>query len=308
MAPAALSVPSPRQGATEPVVRSARKIERRRMLLWLVPPIAWFTVFMLVPYALLFYYSLGHTDDMLFVPGFSLSNFVRVFTDEPYLSVIVKSARIGLMTSIFSAIMAYPLAFYLAFHVRSANLKFVLYLLVIVPWWASYLVKAYAWKTILGTGGLINASLQGLGLTHEPVRLFLYNEFSVVLTLTYIFTPFAVLSIYAQLERVPTSLIEAARNLGASGWEIFYRIVLPISVPGVIAGGIITFSLAFGDFVAPVLVGGPSSLMISNIVINLLGVAFDWPMAAAIGLVIIGLGLALISLSGWLEEKTQVRL
>lgn len=291
-----------------PVLRSAKKVERRRMLLWLLPPVAWFTVFILVPYGMLFWYSLGHTEDMRFVPGFSLANFVRVFTDEPYLSVILKSARIGLITAVLSAIVAWPLAFVIAFHARSASVKFALYLLVIVPWWASYLVKAYAWKTILGTNGILNTTLQGLGLTDEPVRLFLYNEFSVVLTLTYIFTPFAVLSIYAQLERIPTSLIEAAKNLGAGGWEIFWRIVLPISVPGIIAGGIITFSLAFGDFVAPVLVGGSDSVMISNIVINLLGVAFDWPMAAAIGLVIITLGLGLISLTGWLEEKTKVRL
>ncbi len=287
--------------------RSARSIERRRMLFWLVPPIAWFSIFMLLPYSMLLYTSLGHVDDMRFIPDVSLDNFIRVFTAEPYLGVILKSARIGLMTAVLSAIVAYPLSFYLAFHIRSQRMKFFLYLLVIVPWWASYLVKAYAWKTILGTGGILNAALQGLGLTDEPVRVFLYNEFSVVITLTYIFTPFAVLSIYAQLERIPTSLIEAARNLGAGGWMIFWRIILPISVPGVIAGSVITFSLAFGDFVAPVLVGGPDSVMISNVVINLLGVAFDWPMAAAIGLVIITLGLLLISASGWLEEKTQTR-
>ena len=288
-------------------IRSAKAIERRRLLFWLLPPLAWFTVFMLIPYAMLLYTSLGHVDDMRFIPGISLDNFVRVFTVDPYLSVIIKSARIGLMTAILSSIVAYPLAFYLAFHVRTQRLKFLIYLLVIVPWWASYLVKAYAWKTILGSGGILNAGLQSLGLTHEPLRLFLYNEFSVVMTLTYIFTPFAVLSIYAQLERIPTSLIEAARNLGANGWMIFWRIILPISVPGIVAGAIITFSLAFGDFVAPVLVGGPESVMISNVVINLLGVAFDWPLAAAIGLVIITLGLLLISASGWLEEKTQTR-
>ncbi len=287
--------------------RSARRLERRRLLFWLLPPVAWFTVFMLIPYGMLLYTSLGHVDDMRFIPGLSIDNFIRVFTVDPYLGVIIKSARIGVMTAILSAIVAYPLAFYIAFHVRSARAKFLLYLLVIVPWWASYLVKAYAWKTILGSGGILNATLQGIGLTDGPVRLFLYNEFSVVLTLTYIFTPFAVLSIYAQLERIPTSLIEAARNLGADGWTIFRRIILPISVPGIVAGAIITFSLAFGDFVAPVLVGGPDSVMISNVVINLLGVAFDWPMAAAIGVVIIALGLLLISASGWLEEKTQTR-
>lgn len=287
---------------------SARALERRQMLFWLLPPVAWFTVFMLVPYGLLLYYSLGTVNDMRFVPGFTLANFIKVFTTDPYLPVIIKSARIGLATAVLSSIIAYPLAFFLAFHVHRERLKFVLYLLIIVPWWASYLVKAYAWKTILGTTGILNTALQSSGLTHEPVRLFLYNEFSVTLTLTYIFTPFAVLSIYAQLERIPTSLIEAGINLGADGWMIFRRVVFPISVPGIIAGAIITFSLAFGDFVAPVLVGGPDSLMISNIVINLLGVAFDWPLAAAIGLIIITLGLALISASGWLEEKAQVRL
>jgi len=293
--------------SSRPAIRSAKSLERRRLLFWLLPPLAWFTVFMLIPYGMLLYTSLGHVDDMRFIPGFSLDNFVRVFTVDPYLSVIIKSARIGLMTAVLSSIVAYPLAFYLAFHVKSARLKFLVYLLVIVPWWASYLVKAYAWKTILGAGGIFNVGLQSLGVVHEPLRLFLYNEFSVVMTLTYIFTPFAVLSIYAQLERIPTSLIEAARNLGADGWMIFWRIILPISVPGIVAGAIITFSLAFGDFVAPVLVGGPDSVMISNVVINLLGVAFDWPMAAAIGLVIITLGLLLISASGWLEEKTQTR-
>ncbi len=161
---------SARDAGSKPVIRSARRLERRSMMLWLLPPVAWFTVFMLLPYALLFYYSLGHSQDMRFVPGFSFHNFVRVFTDEPYLGVILKSARIGLMTSILSALVAYPLAFALAFHVRSAAVKFALYLLVIVPWWASYLVKAYAWKTILGTGGILNATLQGLGVTDEPVR------------------------------------------------------------------------------------------------------------------------------------------
>jgi spermidine/putrescine transport system permease protein len=290
-----------------PAARSARKLERRRMFLWLAPPVAWFTIFMLMPYAMLFYYSLGSTQEMQFIPGLSLHNFIRIFTTEPYLSVMLKSARIGVMTALCASILAYPIAFCLAFHIRSERMKFLIYLLVIVPWWASYLVKAYAWKTILGTSGILNVSLQYLGLTDEPLRIILYNEFSVVLTLTYIFTPFAVLSIYAQLERIPTSLIEAALNLGAGGWVIFWRIVLPISVPGIVAGGVITFSLAFGDFVAPALVGGSSSIMISNIVINLLGVAFDWPTAAAIGLVIISLGMLLITAAGWFEQRAHVR-
>jgi spermidine/putrescine transport system permease protein len=275
------------------------------MLFWLVPPVGWFTVFMLVPYAMLFYYSLGSVDYMTFKPGFSAANFIRVFTTEPYLGVLLKSIKLGLITAVGSAILGYPLAFCMAFHTRSAVAKFRLYLLVIVPWWAAYLVKAYAWKTILGTTGIVNSGLAMLGF--HPLTFLIYNQTSVALVLIYIFTPFAVLSIYASLERIPTSLLEAAADLGASGWETFRRLILPLSLPGVIAGGIIAFSLSFGDFVAPALVGGADAIMISNIVINLLGVAFDWPMAAAIGIVVIVFGLTLISISSHIEERGAVR-
>jgi len=288
--------------------RSAKRLERRRKLFWLMPPVAWWVVFMLVPYCMMFYYSVGSMDYLTFKPGFTLENFYKLWTTEPYISVLMKSAKLGLLTAVCSSIIAYPLAFCLAFHTNSQRVKYFLYMLVIVPWWASYLVKAYAWKTILGTNGLINGALLWTGVANEPLDIFLYNQFSVALTLTYIFTPFAVLSIYAQLERIPSSLIEAARDQGASSWEIFWHIVLPISTPGILAGAVITFSLAFGDFVAPALVGGPDSVMISNIVINLLGVAFDWPMASAIGISVIVLGIGLIAFANWLEHRTSVRL
>lgn len=281
--------------------------ERRQLLIWLVPPLLWFFVFMVLPYCLLFYYSLGTTEYMTFKPGFSLVNIVRVFRTEPYLSVLLKSARIGALTAIGATILAYPVAFCLAFHTRTARAKFLIYLLVIVPWWAAYLVKAYAWKTILGTNGLINALLLNLHVIHEPLTLFLYNQFSVILTLVYIFTPFSVLSIYAQLERIPTSVVEASANLGASTLETLMKVIVPLSMPGVLAGGIITFALATGDFIAPALVGGPDAVMVSNIVINLLGVAFDWPMAASIGIVVIGVGTALISVAQYLEHRSQAR-
>jgi spermidine/putrescine transport system permease protein len=287
---------------------SFRRSRRRQMLFWLAPPVTWFTVFMLLPYGLLFYYSLGSVDYMTFRPGFSAANFVRVFATEPYLGVLLKSIKLGLITAVGSAILAYPVAFCLAFHTRSARAKFQIYMLVILPWWAAYLVKAYAWKTILGSDGIINKGLAAIGLVDHPLNFLIYNQISVALVLIYIFTPFAVLSIYAALERIPTSILEAATNLGASSWEIFRTLILPLSMPGVIAGGIITFSLAFGDFVAPALVGGADSVMISNIVINLLGVAFDWPMAAAIGIVIIAFGISLISASQYLEKRGSVRL
>ncbi len=277
------------------------------MLFWLVPPFAWFGIFMLIPYAMLLYYSVGSVDYMTFKPGFSAANFIRVFTVEPYLGVLLKSMKLGLITALGSALLGYPVAFCLAFQTRSPIRKFQLYLAIIVPWWAAYLVKAYAWKTILGSDGIINRGLAMMGLTDHPVTFLIYNQWSVAMVLIYIFTPFAVLSTYASLERIPASLLEAAADLGASGGEIFRRIILPLSLPGVIAGGIITFSLSFGDFVAPALVGGADAVMISNIVINLLGVAFDWPMAAAIGIVVIAFGLVLISASQYVEKRGAIR-
>lgn len=288
-------------------IGSAMSRNQRQLLIWLLPPLVWFIVFMLIPYCMLFYYSLGSTHYMTFKPGFSLENLLRVFTEDPYMTVMLRSARIGALSALGATVCAYPLAFCLAFHTRTPRAKMFLYLLVIVPWWAAYLVKAYAWKTILGTSGLLNALLLDLHLIHSPLRLLLYNEFSVVLVLTYIFTPFAVLSIYAQLERIPTSIVEAAEDLGASTWETLRRVIIPLSLPGVIAGGIIIFALATGDFIAPALVGGPDSMMISNVVINLLGVAFNWPMAASIGIVMIAVGLALISLVQHLEHRSEAR-
>jgi len=294
--------------AVTPRPLSAKALERRHMAIWLLPPLLWFVLFMLVPYAITVFYSFGRMDGVLFAPDVSLENYRKVFFDAPYAPIILRSAWIGLLTAVFSSLLAYPVAMAMAFNLPSERARQIVYILVILPWWASYLVKAYAWKAILGPSGLINKGLMSVGLIDEPIRIFLYNDFSVVLTLTYIFTPFAVLSIYAQLERIPGSLIEAARDMGANGFEIFRRIVLPISVPGVLAGAVITFSLGFGDFLAPALLGGSDSLMISSVVISLLGVANDRPLAAAIGVTIIVLAALLISAVNRLEKRTQVRL
>ncbi|MEO1194253.1 MAG: ABC transporter permease [Pseudomonadota bacterium] len=286
---------------------SAQARDRRRLTLWLLPPALWFFVFMIIPYLIMLHYSLGRMDDLRFIPDISLGNFVKIFTVEPYASVILQSAQNGLMTAVFSTLLAYPVALVMALHMKSERARFFMHILIILPWWASYLVKVYAWRTILGSSGLVNSGLLSLGAISEPLEFLLYSRFSVVLTLTYIFTPFAILSIYAQLERIPTSLIEAARNLGASDWEIFRRVILPMSLPGVLAGGVITFSLGFGDFVAPVLVGGPEDLMINNIVINLLGVSLDRPLGSAIGVVIVALAAVLLTVANWAERRTQVR-
>lgn len=287
---------------------SAAALDRRRRLFWLAPPLLWFLVFLVIPYGVMLYFSLGHMDYVTFVPGASIGNYIHLFMVKPYSGVMLKSATIGLATAVFATLLAYPVAMTLAFYIRREWARSLCYLMIILPWWASYLVKAYAWKTILGSGGLLNGVLMRLGVVDAPVAAFLYNDFSVVLALTYIFTPFAVLSIYAQLEKIPGSLIEAARNLGASDVDIFRRVILPISLPGVLAGGVLIFALGFGDFIAPALLGGPESLMISSLIINLLGVANDKTLAGAIGVTIIVIASILLTVVNRLENRSRVRI
>jgi spermidine/putrescine transport system permease protein len=232
----------------------------------------------------------------------------RIVAVQPYATVLANSARIGALTAIFACLLGYPVALTIGLGLKSDRSRFFAQLLVMLPWWAAYLVKAYAWRTILGGNGIINTGLIHLGLIDKPLSFLLYNEFSVVLTLTYIFIPLATLSILNQLERIPPSLIEAASNFGANRLEVFSRIIFPISLPGVLRGAIVTFALAFGDFIAPALLGGSRSLMIGSVILSQLGVANNRPMAAAIAMVIVAVAFLLISVLKRVERSAAVRI
>ena len=197
-------------------------------------------------------------------------------------------------------LLGYPLAYYVAFHAKHKQL---LYQLVIIPLWVSYLVRAYAWKTILGSDGVMNTLLQYLHITHAPLGFLLYSPFAVVLTLTHIYTPFTFLPIYAALEHIPKNLVEASHDLGATGWKTFWRVIVPLSIPGVLAGATFAFVLSLGDFLAPLLLGGPSGIMISNVVVTLFGAAYDWPLGAAISACMMVLVLAILFLTERIEKK-----
>ena len=187
---------------------------------------------------------------------------------------------IAARVTVFSLLLGYPLAYFLSFY--AGKKKDLLYQLVIIPLWVSYLVRAYAWKTILGSDGVLNTLLQYVHLTKHPLEFLLYSPFAVVLTLTHIYTPFAFLPIYAALEHIPRNLVEASHDLGATPGQTFWKVILPLSIPGVVAGATFAFVLSLGDFLAPLLLGGPSGIMISNIVVSLFGAAYNWPLGAAI--------------------------
>jgi spermidine/putrescine transport system permease protein len=271
-----------------------------------LPPLVWVAAFLLVPYILLFCYSFWSVSPQAeIVRSWNLDNYRQLVHVDVYLDTLFRSMGIALRVTIFALLLGYPLAYYLSFH--AGPRKDLLYQLVIIPLWVSYLVRAYAWKTILGSDGVLNTLLQFLHLTSHPLAFLLYSPFAVVLTLTHIYTPFAFLPIYAALEHIPRNLVEASHDLGASPAQTFWRVILPLSLPGILAGATFAFVLSLGDFLAPLLLGGPSGIMISNIVVSLFGAAYNWPLGAAISLGMLGLVLALLFLSERLEKKWGFR-
>ncbi len=266
-----------------------------------LPPLLWVGLFLLLPYALMFAHSFWAVKDGLLVHQWNLNNYSTLFAKPVYLEVLLRTMRIAASVTFCSLLLGYPLAYYLSFH--SGARKELLYQLVIVPLWVSYLVRGYAWKTILGSEGVLNGFLQYLHLTHEPVSFLLYSPFAVVLMLTHIYTPFVFLPIYAALEHIPRPLVEASQDLGAGSTQTFFRVILPLSLPGLIAGATFAFVLSLGDFLAPLLVGGASGTMIANVVQSLFGAAYDWPLGAAISVCILLVVISLLFLTERLEKR-----
>ena len=266
-----------------------------------LPPLLWIGIFLLLPYALMLAHSFWLVRDGSIVQQWNLQNYVKLFQNPIYAQVLFRSMRIAAGVTLLSLLLGYPVAYYMSFH--AGVRKELLYQLVIVPLWVSYLVRGYAWKTILGSEGVLNGFLQYLHITHEPVSFFLYSPFAVVLTLTHIYTPFVFLPLYASLEHIPCNLIEASHDLGASPRATFFRVIFPLSLPGLLAGATFAFVLTLGDFLAPQLVGGPSSIMIANIVQSLFGTAYDWPLGAAISVLILVLTVSLLFLAEQLEKR-----
>jgi spermidine/putrescine transport system permease protein len=265
------------------------------------PPLLWVGLFLLLPYALMFAHSLWLVRDGFLVHEWYLEIYRKLISNPLYVEVLLRTMRIAASVTLLSILLGYPLAYYLSFHAGAR--KELFYQLVIVPLWVSYLVRGYAWKTILGSDGVLNGFLQYLHITHEPVGALLYSPFAVIVMLTHIYTPFVFLPIYASLEHIPRPLIEASHDLGANRFATFSRVILPLSMPGLLAGATFAFVLSLGDFLAPLLVGGPSGTMIANIVQSLFGAAYDWPLGAAISVCILLITITLLSLTEKFEKQ-----
>ena len=266
-----------------------------------VPPLLWVGLFLLLPYALMFAHSFWTVRDGFLVHDWNLQNYRQLFTNGLYVEVFLRTVRLAGSVTLASVLLGYPLAYFLSFHAGAR--KELLYQLVIVPLWVSYLVRGYAWKTILGSDGVLNGFLQYVHITHQPVSFLLYSPFAVIVMLTHIYTPFVFLPIYAALEHIPRPLIEASQDLGATQRATFLKVIVPLSMPGLLAGATFAFVLSLGDFLAPLLVGGASATMIANIVQSLFGAAYDWPLGAAVSVCILLITVSLLFFTERLEKR-----
>lgn len=269
-------------------------------------PIAWTVVFMFVPYAIMLTYSFYTKKFPLFVPDFQFGNYLALIEDIQYRQVFLRTFKIAITVAALSLLLAYPVAYCLVFKIKSTRLRLGLYMAIIVPLWVSYLLRAYTWKTILGSQGVLNSFLIWAGILDEPTDLLLYSQLAIIITLVHIFIPFMFMPIFTSLEKIPRSLIEASHDLGVGRLWTFLKVTLPLSAPGVVAGITFTFCLSFGDFIAPFLVGGPDGFMIANIVQSQFGTALNWPLGSAISMAILGIVLLVITISDRFERAGRL--
>jgi spermidine/putrescine transport system permease protein len=278
-----------------------------RALSLLSPPLLWLAVFYLVPLGLLLLHSFWSVDqvDLVIVHQFTLANYGTLAGDPLFRDVALRTLALSLGVTLADIALAFPIAYLIAFRLRRSRTLAVM--LVLVPLWSSYLVRAYAWKTILGIDGVLNSFLVATHILSAPSPAFLYSNLAMFITFTHVWLPFMILPIYTALEKIPPALLEAAGDLGAGGVRTFLRVILPLSVPGIVAGAIATFSLTMGDYITPQLLGGPDSQLIGNVIASQFGVSFNWPLGAAFSAVVLVFVAVFLSLANRLGAAGAAR-
>jgi spermidine/putrescine transport system permease protein len=246
-------------------------------------------------------YSFFRVDKGEIVRDLSLLNYQRFFTDAIFLPVLWQTCVLCLAVAGLATMIGYPVAFQLV-NLKGRSRYFLL-LLVLVPLLMSYIIKIYAIRSILGGNGFLNRFLLWAGLISEPSSLFVFNLNAVLLTLTILLIPFAILPIFLSLERIPKSMIEASNDLGASNLQTFRWIVLPLSVPGIMTAATFVFVLAIGDFLTPQMVGGQSGFTFGRIVYSQFGTAFNWPFGSALATILAMVIVAVIAIGNRLERR-----
>jgi spermidine/putrescine transport system permease protein len=255
---------------------------------------------MCLPVGILLVYSFWTQQYIEIDHTLTLANYIKVFTKQSYMLLIGKSVLISFTVTVATVLLAYPIAYFIAFKV--SRYKIVWLILITVPFLTSYLLRVFAWKIILGYNGIINSGLKWLGVIDQPLTFLLHNPTAVVITLAHAWAPIAILPIFVSLEKMDRSLLEAATDLGDSPTQRFLRVTLPLSIPGVVASSMLVFIPTVGDYITPQLVGGPDGMMVGSLMHAMFFRANDWPLGSALA-IISAMAITLTSLGIWLLTK-----
>lgn len=278
-------------------VRARPTDPRHRTFLGLsLPATAALVAFIVAPLLLMVSMSFRPelTRDLLggFEP--TLQHYEQVVSVEDYWTILRTSALMALVVAVIATALAYPIAYFLAF--RAGPRAGTYLILLLVPFWTSYLLRVMAWKLLLGTNGVINEVLTGIGIIDEPLKALLYNRNTVVVTLVYVWIPFATLPLLAVLGRIDARLHDAAADLYASGLQQFLRVTLPLSVPGLIAAFLMVFIPTVGEYVTPLLVGGTGGIMYGNLIQDFFTKSGNWPLGSALSVIMLVVTIALVAI------------
>lgn len=276
------------------------KADIRGLLAWATVS-AYVGLFILAPYLIVLAFSFWKKTLYSVKPAFTVANYDKIFQSTLYFRIILNSFEVAIAVTLTVIVMGYILAYYLSRY--SGQFRGLLFFLLVVPLWTSYLLRAYVWTIILGREGIINSFLLKMGIISHPISIILYSQFSIDLALIYIFIPFVALPVYAALEKIPPEYLEASEDLGARGWNTFFSITLPLTAPALVAGAAITFCLSFGDFITPTLLGGSSDIMISNVILKQFGAAFNWPLGSALAIVVMFIVLIVVGVAMTVVNK-----
>ena len=234
------------------------------------------------PITMMFLLSFWTQDYLVLDRTFTLNNYIEAATQPVYQLLFTRSLLISLTATFFTVLLAFPMAYFISFH--GGNRKALWLFLITIPFWTSYLIRMFLWKVILGYNGVLNSLLLWLEMITEPVTFLLYNANAVVIALTHGWAPFAILPIFVSLEKIDRSLLEASKDLGDNSIQQFFRVILPLSAPGVIGAALIIFIPTVGDYITPKLVGGTDGLMIANMIQVQFSKANNAPLAAALSM------------------------
>ena len=292
--------PAEASAASTPLTDGPGRLARLRAAALVLPGVGWLVLFFIVPLLLIFVVSLGSRDalDRITLANPSLDNYAKAF-DPVFIPTFLNSIRFATITTILSLAIGYPIAYWISRY--GGRHKVLLIILVMLPFWTSYLIRTYSWIILLRDNGVVNSLLQAVGLTHEPIIL-MNTDLSVILGMTYGFLPFAILPLFVSIDRLDPNLIAAGRDLYASGRDAFLHVTLPLTMPGIVAAALLTFIPALGDFVTPDLLGGPGTTTIAKNIQELFLAGRDWPYGAALGFV-----LMIVTLTGTLVALRTLR-